>query len=186
MTLAEYLLQLLILSAVLLTLARNQSGIIRFQILAWAIGVAFLAVAFGIDGQNNFYSNDQQIFTEIVTSLRTQNFRSSMGGWGGWADEGLLAWMINGRLPFTIPAAIISTAGIEPGLALRTVSVICLLELSRRVLRHTSVQTNFGQLLVLTIASTYNCSLWRYRHVFFSTCTARNDDDVMRVSICYH
>ena len=153
MTLAGYLLQLLILSAVLLTLARNQSAIIRFQILAWAIGVAFLAITLGIDGQNNFYSNDQQIFTEIVTSLRTQNFRSSMGGWGGWADEGLLAWVINGRLPFTIPAAIISTAGIEPGLALRTVSIVCLLELSRRILRHTSVQTTFCKLLVLATSA---------------------------------
>ena len=119
-----YYLQVLLIMGCLLVLFRRDSVFLQIQILVWSIGVCFITWRFGIDDQLNFYSNDQSFYTTVVEELSTARFTPDLD----W-------WISSAKLPFTIPAAIFAALGVHPGLALKTVSLLCLLILTKLVLR---------------------------------------------------
>ena len=119
-----YYLQVLLIMGCLLVLFRRDSVFLQIQILVWSIGVCFITWRFGLTEQLDFYSNDQSFYTTVVEELSTAQFTPDLD----W-------WISSAKLPFTIPAAIFAALGVHPGLALKTVSLLCLLILTKLVLR---------------------------------------------------
>lgn len=119
-----YVLQALMLTALLAGMCWRESVWLRLQILAWSIGVVVLALRFGVAEQLNFYSNDQHIYAAVVENLSAQQFSLDVDWWLGSA-----------KVPYTLPAAVLSYAGIHPSLALKAISLISLLVLTRHVIQ---------------------------------------------------
>jgi hypothetical protein len=119
-----YVLQALMIAVLLVGMCWRESVWLRLQILTWSIGVIVLALRFGVAQQLNFYSNDQHFYAAVVENLSTQQFPSDLD----W-------WLSSAKVPYTLPAAVLSYAGIEPGLALKVVSLISLLLLTRHVVQ---------------------------------------------------
>jgi len=125
-----YVIQALLIAGVLLGLCWRESILLRFQILIWSIGVIGLALRFGLTEQLDFYSNDQRFYAEVVTQLSTLQSPQNIG----W-------WLNSAKAPFTLPASILSAIGIDPALALKTISLTCLLLLTRQVLTRLEPKT---------------------------------------------
>ena len=123
MTESLYSVQALVITGVLLGLCWRESILLRLQILVWGTGVIALALRFGLTEQLNFYSNDQRFYTSVVKELSTQQFLFDVD----W-------WLNSAKIPYTIPASILAATGIDPTLALKTISLTCLLLLTRHVL----------------------------------------------------
>ena len=123
MTEELYVVQTLLVASVLIGLCWRESIILRLQILVWGTGVIALAVRFGLTEQLNFYSNDQRFYTSVVNELSTQRFSPDID----W-------WLNSAKIPYTLPASILAAIGIDPTLALKTISLSCLLLLTRHVL----------------------------------------------------
>ena len=119
----------------------RESVWLRLQILAWSLGVVVLAAQYGVARQNFFYSNDQRQYLSVVEQLSALQFTSDVD----W-------WLTNAKLPYTFPAALLSIAGVEAGLALRVVSLVCLLALTCHILNYISPKgpTNTVWTLFLT------------------------------------
>jgi hypothetical protein len=135
-----YILQALMIAALLVGMCWRQSLWLRLQILAWSVGVVALALRFGVTEQFNFYSNDQHFYATVVENLSTQQFPSDLDWWLGSA-----------KLPFTLPATVLSVAGIEPGLALKAISLISLLLLTHHVIQihqPSGLKAGFGSLFL--------------------------------------
>ncbi len=121
-----YSFQAILIGGTLFFFARRQALLLRIQILIWTVGVIALALRFGISEQLVFYSNDQMVYAKVLVSLRDIAAESSM------------AWWIDGaKLPFTGAALPLAWAGIYVPLALKTVSLVSLLLLSKSLLERT-------------------------------------------------
>lgn len=116
-TISLYLLQVAVVGGLLSLLLRNSHWILRIQVLIWAIVTAAIAARYGLIEQLNFYSNDQRYHTEAV-----ETFTQQLG------DVDFL--LTGSRLPYTLPAFVLYAVGIHPTLALKTVSLVCLLLLT--------------------------------------------------------
>lgn len=123
MTETLYAVQTLVIGAVLLLLLRKSSIFLQIQVVVWIIGVVVLAHRFGVSEQLNFYSNDQRFYVNVVEDLTLWNV-SFDADW----------WLTYAKIPYTLPAAVLTWLGIDSGLALKTVSLICLLLVTRLVL----------------------------------------------------
>ena len=123
MSLTLYLAQIIGIALVLLVLVRQQSWVLQAQVIVWSIATAALALRFGLAGQLHFYSNDQVYYHEVVRTF-SENLLLIDVDW----------WMTSTRFPYTLPAVALHGAGIEPALALKTVSLVCLLLLTREIL----------------------------------------------------
>jgi len=100
---------------------------LRIQVIAWAVGVTAIAFQYGLGNQLNFYSNDQLYYNGILQILKSWNWPSN--------EPVTLAWWLDlSKFPYPLAAVPFSIAGINPELAMKTVSLICLLALSREVL----------------------------------------------------
>jgi hypothetical protein len=118
-----YTVQTLVIGVVLLLLLRKSSVILQLQVTVWVIGVIALVYRFGPTEQLNFYSNDQSYYVNIVNDLNLWNVALDVDWWTSYA-----------KIPYTLPAAIITWLGLDSGLALKTVSLICLLLVTQLVL----------------------------------------------------
>ncbi len=127
-----YVLQTLLIAGLLLVLCWRESVLLRVQILVWSIGVVGLAIRFGLTSQLDFYSNDQNFYSNVVAKLSVQQFPTDFD----W-------WTSSAKIPYTLPASILSTLGIDPSLALKALSLVCLLILTRHVIK-TQVPTLAG------------------------------------------
>jgi hypothetical protein len=126
-----YTVQTLVIGVVILLLLRKSSVILQLQVIVWTIGVIALVHRFGITEQLNFYSNDQQFYV-----YETDNFSL-------WSIPPDIEWWIRVKVPYVLPASVLAGTGIDPSLALKTVSLICLLLVTRLVLsevRQTTIQ----------------------------------------------
>lgn len=117
MTISLYLLQVAFVGGLLSLLLRNSHWVLRVQVLIWTVATALIAARYGLIEQLNFYSNDQRYHTEVV-----QAFTQRLG------DVDFL--MTGSRLPYTLPAFVLYSVGLHPTLALKTVSLVCLLLLT--------------------------------------------------------
>jgi hypothetical protein len=118
-----YLVQTLLIAGVMFGLCWRESVLIRLQILIWSVGVSSIALRFGLTEQLNFYSNDQRFYTSVVAEFSTRQVSSDID----W-------WLNSAKIPYTLPASILAAIGIDPSLALKAVSLVCLLLLTRQVL----------------------------------------------------
>ena len=139
-----YLTQTLLIAGVLLFLLRKESIFLSAQVIFWAAGVSALMWRFGTSGmfssdnQLSFYSNDQVFY--VATLQRFVN---------GDVPLELSWWLDIAKVPYTIAGLPLVLLGIHQDLALKTVSLLCLLALSRALLKR-STETHFwGQLKVI-------------------------------------
>jgi len=139
-----YLTQTLLIAGVLLFLLRKESIFLSAQVIFWAAGVSALMWRFGTSGmfssdnQLSFYSNDQVFY--VATLQRFVN---------GDVPLELSWWLDIAKVPYTISGLPLVLLGIHQDLALKTVSLLCLLALSRALLKR-STETHFwGQLKVI-------------------------------------
>jgi hypothetical protein len=94
------------------------------------IGVTVVALRFGLNEQLNFYSNDQRYYVDIVEQISLFNVVLDVD------------WLLSySKIPYTLPAGILAAMGIAPSLALKAISLLSLLLLTRLVLARFLPQT---------------------------------------------
>ena len=136
-----YLAQVALIGGLFSWLMRNDALFIRLQVLIWTFGVGAIGWRFGLNDQLQFYSNDQAWYTETVAYYAKAGLPENIEPWLGK------------KVPFTfvaIPAAMI---GIHPTLALKTVSLVCLLALTRSVLDISESRTYKDQFTTLWLSA---------------------------------
>jgi hypothetical protein len=133
-----YIAQVVLLGGVALLLLARSSLILRLQVVVWMIGVTVLVLRFGSTEQLNFYSNDQRYYVDIVKQISLSNVILD------------LDWLLSySKIPYTLPAGILAAIGIAPSLALKTISLLCLLLLTRLILDTFRPQTVRATLLTV-------------------------------------
>ena len=155
MTLSIYLAQVLLVVVMAQLLLLRKSWILRSQTFLWGIAVAVIAIRYGITDQLNFYSNDQRFHVQVVMSVAEQFTPID------------LDWISTGRLPFVLPGWVLYAFGLSPTLALKTVSLVCLLRLTDTILKVARPATTGSsmRIAILTACGTMG--------VFFSSLALR-------------
>ena len=125
-----YLFQVALIGGVLLLVLRRTSFVLRAQVIVWMIGVSLIVLRFGVTEQLNFYSNDQHYYVSIVREIALLNLPLDVD----W-------WLTYSKTPYTFPAAVLAAIGIAPSLALKVISLMCLLLVTRIVLSVVSPPT---------------------------------------------
>ena len=125
-----YLFQVALIGGVLLLVLRRSSFVLRAQVIVWMIGVSIIVLRFGVTEQLNFYSNDQNYYVSIVREIALLNLPLDVE----W-------WLTYSKIPYTFPAAVLAAIGIAPSLALKVISLMCLLLVTRIVLSVVSPPT---------------------------------------------
>jgi hypothetical protein len=136
-----YIVQALVICGVISLLVRNECLILRLQAIVWLIGVSAIAWRFGIVEQLNFYSNDQRYYSDTLESFAVFGIPWDVDVWLG------------SKLPYTAAALPLAAIGIHPALALKTVSLICLMALSRRLLSDARSETLKDQAVTLWLTA---------------------------------
>jgi len=140
MSKSMYVAQALTIGAVLLALVRNQPIILRLQVLGWTLGVCAIMWRHGVEGQLNFYSNDQNQYASIVRILVTEAWPRTPQ----W-------WIEFSKIPFPMAAYPLALLGIHVALALKTVSLVCILALTNELLRRYDAERFWGQVRAIYI-----------------------------------
>ncbi|MFM7081792.1 MAG: hypothetical protein ACKOYI_07510, partial [Actinomycetota bacterium] len=117
-----YILQVVLIGSLVSWFVHHEALVVRLQVVIWMLGVAAIAWRFGLAEQLNFYSNDQSYYSDLVRSFSTEGIPWDVDVWLG------------SKTPYTVAALPLALAGIHPTLALKTVSLICVLALTRSVL----------------------------------------------------
>jgi len=132
-----YISQSILIAGVLYVLVRRQPVVLRLQVIAWAIGVIGIWWRYG-DGQLGFYSNDQIHYASVVRILVSETWPRTVS----W-------WLEFSKIPYPMAALPLSLVGIHATLALKTVSLLCLLALSSELLQRVSDSRPSAQLRVI-------------------------------------
>lgn len=135
-----YLLQAFTVGAVMFALVRQQPFILRLQVLGWTVGVSAIMWRYGVQGQLNFYSNDQNQYASIVRILMTEAWPRTPQ----W-------WIEFSKIPFPLAAYPLALAGVHIALALKTVSLVCILALTSESLKRYEAQRLFDQIRITYI-----------------------------------
>ena len=117
-----YYAQTLLIGAIVLALFWRDGRLSRLHVVAWMVLVVALYRRFGPDEQLLFYSNDQRFYSSVVLAT-TEIGVPLQPSW----------WLSFGKPVYTLPATVLHYAGIDPALALKTVSLVSLLLLIRFV-----------------------------------------------------
>jgi hypothetical protein len=136
-----YIVQALLIGGVISLLVRNERLILRLQLIVWLIGVSAIAWRYGPGEQTNFYSNDQHYYWKILDSFAVFGVPWDVDMW------------LHSKLPYTVAALPLAAIGIHPTLALKTVSLICLMALSRRLLSDARSETLKDQAVTLWLTA---------------------------------
>jgi hypothetical protein len=151
-----YLTQLLTASSLLLVIFWRSDRYFRVQIASWALLNVLIYIQHGELDQLDFYSNDQRHFYNVTGMLVAREANADID----W-------WFSSARIPFTLPAALLGSAGFHLVIALKIVSLLFLLGttyLIRVALR--------GQSHSLTAMSIYLTTVGPVG-IFFSTLAQR-------------
>ena len=136
-----YLLQVALIGGLFSWLMRHDALVIRLQVVIWALGVASITWRFGLGDQLDFYSNDQRYYSEIVKSFSTTGMPWDVDAWLG------------NKIPYTVTALPLALAGVHPTLALKTVSLVCLLTLTRSVLDASRSRTYKDRIITVWLST---------------------------------
>jgi hypothetical protein len=123
-----YLCQTLLIAGTLFLFVRRQSRLLQLQVLAWCIAVIGIMWRFGTEEQLGFYSNDQLQYVAIVRILTTWQ-------WAEGESASLFWWTEYSKIPYPASAVPLAFAGVHYALALKTVSIVCLLALTHGLLQ---------------------------------------------------
>jgi len=133
-----YSAQAVMIAGVLFLLVRRQAVVLRLQVLGWMVGVISIAARYGINGQMSFYSNDQAQYASGVRILMYEAWPRTLQ----W-------WLEVSKIPYPVAALPLAQLGIHHALALKTVSLACLLALTRELLQRNGDPKFIGQVKVL-------------------------------------
>lgn len=133
-----YSAQALLIALVLFLIVRRQAMALRLQVLGWVVGVIGIAQRYGPKDQLGFYSNDQ---IQYDSSLRVLMYEA-------WPRT-LQWWLDYSKAPYPMAALPLAQLGIHHALALKTVSIVCLLALTRELLQRNGDPKFIGQVRVL-------------------------------------
>jgi len=136
-----YLAQVALIGGLFSWFMRNDTLVIRLQVLIWTLGVAAIGWRFGLDDQVGFYSNDQAWYTETVAYYTKAGLPENIDPW------------LSRKIPFTFVALPAAMIGFHPTLALKTVSLVCLLALTRSVLDASGSRTYRDQVITLWLTA---------------------------------
>jgi hypothetical protein len=136
-----FILQVVLIGGVISWLIRHDALVVRIQVLIWTLGVGAIAWRFGLVGQLLFYSNDQTHYREVLDSFAVFGIPWDIDVW------------LRSKLPYTVAALPLAAIGIHPTLALKTVSLICLMALSRRLLSDAGPETLKDQAVTLWLTA---------------------------------
>jgi len=136
-----YLAQAALIGGLFSWFMRHEAMVVRLQVVIWTLGVAVIAWRFGLVEQLNFYSNDQRFYSEIVQSFTTAGVPWDVDVWLG------------SKTPYTVAALPLALTGIHPTLALKAVSLVCLLVLTRSVLDANRSRTYKDQIVTLWLTA---------------------------------
>ena len=136
-----YLFQVTLIGGLVSWLLRHDALFVRLQVLIWTFGVAAIGWRFGLDDQVGFYSNDQAFYSGTVQSFSTAGIPWGVDAWLGK------------KIPYNVAALPLALAGIHPTLALKTVSLVCLLALTRSVLNISESRTYKDQVTTLWLTA---------------------------------
>ena len=136
-----YVVQLLIVGLGILALVWRMNFVYRLQVLGWVLLNFVIFLRYGQSGQLEFYSNDQRHFFAVVESFLS-----------GAVSADIDWWISSARIPFTLPAVLLASAGLDTALALKTTSLLFLLGLTQLVLQHARIRslTGFVTLVFMT------------------------------------
>lgn len=110
-----YLVQVVVLGSVMLWFVRRQ-WVMQLQVLGWMFLTTVIALRYGLFEQQNFYSNDQRYHIDLVNEILASGLPLDRDG-----------WLSATRLPYVLPATLVTATGINPLLALKFVSLLALL-----------------------------------------------------------
>lgn len=136
-----YILQVVLIGSLVSWFVRHDALVVRLQVATWTLGVAAIAWQFGLTEQLDFYSNDQRYYSDLVQLFSTEGIPWDVDVW------------LDGKTPYTIAALPLALVGIHPTLALKTVSLFCLLLLTRSVLDISRSTTKKSQFITLWLTS---------------------------------
>lgn len=136
-----YVFQSVLVGCLLGWFVRRDSLIIRFQVVVWTLGVTAIAWRFGPVDQLSFYSNDQIYYSDIVQSLSVAGIPWDVDVWLG------------SKIPYTVAALPLALAGVHPTLALKAVSLVCLVVLTRSVFDANRSRTHKDQIVTLWLTA---------------------------------
>lgn len=136
-----YVFQSVLVGCLLGWFVRRDSLIIRFQVVVWTLGVTAIAWRFGPVEQLSFYSNDQIYYSDIVQSLSVAGIPWDVDVWLG------------SKIPYTVAALPLALAGVHPTLALKAVSLVCLVVLTRSVFDANRSRTHKDQIVTLWLTA---------------------------------
>jgi len=122
MTMPLYVIQVLTIAGVVYFLVPKQPRLLRIQTMFWLAATLVISWRYGIDGQVNFYSNDQRSYTDAVQSFSAVGIPMDLEVW------------LTRRITYTFPSLPLAAIGIHPTLALKTVSLLWYLALLQRLL----------------------------------------------------
>jgi hypothetical protein len=137
-----YVIQALLIGGVLYAIVWRQHRMLRLQVITWTIGVSAIAWRYGRGGQLGFYSNDQLQYAAIVRIL--MNWQ-----WYEGESATLFWWTEYSKIPYPGAAVPLALAGVHVALALKTVSLVCLLALSRELLQRYGATRFTDQIKIL-------------------------------------
>jgi hypothetical protein len=123
-----YLCQTLLIAGTLFLFVRRQSRLLQLQVITWCVAVIGIVWRYGTEGQLGFYSNDQLQYAAIVRILTTWQ-------WAEGESASLFWWTEYSKIPYPASAVPLALAGVHFALALKTVSIVCLLALSHGLLQ---------------------------------------------------
>lgn len=140
-----YLVQALLIGTLIYIFVWRQHRVLRLQVIGWTAAVIAIAWRYGTEAQLGFYSNDQLQYAAVVRILLYQD-------WQPGEQASFFWWTEFSKIPYPAAAVPLAAAGIHVALALKTVSLICLLALSRELLeRYGSIRlTSQVKVLYLT------------------------------------
>ena len=136
-----YIWQALLIGSLVSWLVRHDALVVRLQVVVWTLGVVSIAWQFGLSEQMKFYSNDQLWYSEIVQSFLTLGVTWDVDVWLG------------AKTPYTVAALPLALAGVQPTLALKAVSLVCLVVLTRSVLVANRSRTYKDQIVTLWLTA---------------------------------
>ena len=136
-----YLAQAVLIGGLFSWFMRHETLVIRLQVMIWTLGVAVIAWRLGLVEQLNFYSNDQRYYSQVVNLFSATGIPLDVDDWLG------------SKTPYTVAALLLALAGVHPTLALKTVSLVCLLALTRSVLDANRSRTHKDRIVTLWLTA---------------------------------
>jgi hypothetical protein len=137
-TTLSFVIQLAISALVIVVVYGRNDFVARVYVGAWLVLNVLVVIRYGVDGQLEFYSNDQRYYVNVVDDIITRGLSLDVD----W-------WLTASRWPYTLPASVLSLAGLAPELSAKVVSLLFLLASLRLVRSWVQPRTHSHVLMAL-------------------------------------